>query len=185
MYYFLYIIPYIVVRISYSHTVIIIFLLSLFVSSPLNPLTSAICLVPLRLFLWLGHQGAVGAQVIIILPCSVCTPPPSPPSHMHPSCITPQALFCGYAVILSTLPSSYRWLTAMNPGKYALNAWYQNEFKNNAAALGALNFDDLSENYGWEMTAYNSVACLYGIGLGYKLLSYVALKYLREADKGS
>jgi hypothetical protein len=89
-----------------------------------------------------------------------------------------QSFYCGYSVLIPTLGWWFRWAAVSNPGTFAMNAWYWNEFLHNEFALGDVNFEKYSEMFGWTTNLTNSILYLILIVVVHKFLCFFAMKNL-------
>lgn len=82
-----------------------------------------------------------------------------------------QTFYCGYSVIISTLAKWFRWGATVNPGTYAMAAWYQNELKNN----GFKDFEEFADFFEWDRSLQSCLFyLLVFVGVN-KLLLYLVL----------
>jgi hypothetical protein len=89
-----------------------------------------------------------------------------------------QSFYCGYSVIIPTLGLWFRWAAESNPGTFAMGAWFQNELKDNAYALGSYyDFTLYAETFGWTTSLTNSVLYLLLIAVVQKSLTILVMSW--------
>lgn len=72
-------------------------------------------------------------------------------------------------MLIPTLGWWFRWAAISNPGTFAMNAWYWNEFKNNDFALDGVSYNKYAEMFGWTTSLVTSVAYLILIAVVHKM----------------
>lgn len=82
-----------------------------------------------------------------------------------------QTFYCGYSVIISSLATWFRWGASLNPGTYAMAAYYQNELKNN----GFADYQSFAEFFEWDKSLRSCLLALLVFIAINKLLVYLAL----------
>lgn len=94
---------------------------------------------------------------------------------LYPGVVGMQTFYCGYSVIISSLADWFRWGATVNPGTYAMAAWYQNELKNN----GFNDYEDFANFFEWDHSLQSCLLYLLLFIVVNKLVLYLALNVMK------
>jgi hypothetical protein len=78
-------------------------------------------------------------------------------------------------VIISSLATWFRWGASVNPGTYAMAAWFQNELKNN----NFKDYEEFADFFEWDKTLESCLIYLLSFIIVNKLLLYLAMNVMK------
>jgi ABC-type multidrug transport system ATPase subunit len=87
-----------------------------------------------------------------------------------------QMIFSGYLILLPSMKEWYKWISYLSPMSYYLSGVLFNEFKLNPTALGNSSYADISNMYGFTLTAKEAIISLFAQGIIYRLIWLVSLR---------
>lgn len=95
--------------------------------------------------------------------------------------LTIQSMLCGYAAMITTFKSWYRWITYIIPAKWYMGILFISQLKgdDNISA----DFDSIISDYGWDYPMRDQFLYLVLILVAHKLLAYAGMRYLTSAKQ--
>ena len=92
-----------------------------------------------------------------------------------PLTMTIQAMLCGYACMISTLPNWFEWLTSIDSARWCMGIQFINELDGTDKLVA--DFDSLLSDFGWNYPLSEQFAYLVYLYLANKFLTYLGMRY--------
>ena len=86
-----------------------------------------------------------------------------------------QGSMCGFSILISTMPDWVKWVKYPNALYWAMNAFFQNEFKDNPRTVG---YEGLADAFEYDNTISRCFFIVAMISVGIRILTLVAMNYV-------
>lgn len=92
-----------------------------------------------------------------------------------PLTMTIQAMLCGYACMISTLPDWFQWLTSIDSAKWCMGIQFINELQGTDKLVA--DYHSLLNDFGWNYPMRDQFSFLVYLLVTCKFLTYLGMRY--------